>query len=70
MDLAQVIAQRMRRAMDDAGIDRCELRRRVGCSYQAVDAWFTGHRAPTAAKLVGICKALGVTADYLLGLED
>ena len=56
--------------MDDAGIDRGELRRRVGCSYQAVDAWFTGYRVPTAEKLVGICKALGVTADYLLGLED
>ena len=63
-------AQRLRKAMHEAGFERSDLRRALGCSYQAVDAWFTGERVPSTVCLAAICKALGVSADYLLGLKE
>ena len=68
MEDEMVLASRLRKAMEERGIDRTELRRMLGCSYSAVNAWVVGDRVPTASRLADICRALDVSADWLLGL--
>lgn len=60
----------MRKAMSVRGVERSDLARMTGFTHGAVTAWFTGERNPTVDKLREICKALDVSADYLLGLKE
>lgn len=44
--------------------------RAVGATYEAVGAWTSARAMPLADRLPDVCRALGVSADWLLGLSE
>ena len=56
----------VRRARLLAGLTVAEVAARVGVSDGAVKSWEAGRRTPTAATLLRLADALGVTVDDLL----
>lgn len=66
MDLGQrVLLQR--RAL---GLSQEELAERCGFRYQVISRLERGHQDIYAMRLARIAQELGVSADYLLGLQD
>ena len=47
-----------------------ELAKRIGMSQSIVNNYCTGKHEPSLDVFVAICKELGESADYLLGLVD
>ena len=56
--------------MSERGIERSELANGTGFSLTAVNSWYSGDRTPNAESIREICKVVGVSADYLLGLKE
>lgn len=55
-------------AMRRERLNQSELARRSGVPQSHVSRWLRGSW-PTAPNLIAICMALGVSADYLLGIK-
>lgn len=68
-DLDDAIRLRLNQAIDDSGISRRELARRLGCDAGTVTRW-QQDRLPTARLLARLSHALGVSSDYILHGED
>lgn len=51
-------------------IGQVELAKQLGVSKGIISLWENGLREPTLSNLVAIAKFFGVSADYLLGIED
>lgn len=62
------IGKRIRLARDQRGLSQTQLADRAGAVASAVSHWETGRRTPDADNLRCLCVALGVSADWLLGL--
>lgn len=54
----------------NAGLTQAQLAERIGVAKSTYCNWEQGAREPNVLKLKAIAKALGVTTDYLVGLED
>lgn len=54
-------------ALYDKKMTKKELAEQVGVTYQAISAYTTGAKAPSAETLIKISRALGVTVDSLIG---
>ncbi len=63
-------AERLNEVLKDLGLSQSALAKKIGMSQSVVNNYCTGKREPTLDTLIIICKALGESADYLLGLED
>jgi transcriptional regulator with XRE-family HTH domain len=63
------IGARIRSAREKRGINKNQLARLLGTSWQHVHRWEIGRTAPSADSLQKIAKELGVSAGYLLGAE-
>ena len=59
---------RIRETRKDQDIGQKELAALLGITQQQFSMYETGKRALPASYLPTICRALGVSADYLLGL--
>jgi transcriptional regulator with XRE-family HTH domain len=65
------IGERVKTAREQQGIHQAELARRLGCSVNALSMLEKNAITdPRASRIIGIAEALGVSADYLLGLQD
>jgi transcriptional regulator with XRE-family HTH domain len=65
------IGERVKTARERRGIHQAELARRLGCSVNALSMLEKNAITdPRASRIIGIAEALGVSADYLLGLQD
>ncbi|MCX4384461.1 MAG: helix-turn-helix transcriptional regulator [Clostridia bacterium] len=51
-------------------MSQSELAKKIYMSQSIVNNYCTGKREPSLEVLIAICKALNVSADYLLGLTD
>lgn len=60
---------RLRQAMHDKGMTADALASIVGVTRQSIGYYQNGDRTPDAVTLGKIAKGLGVSADYLLGLD-
>lgn len=60
---------RMREAREKKGVCMDAAAKMVGVSRSVIRYWENGKRVPNAWSLYQICKAYGVSADWLLGLE-
>lgn len=56
--------------MKERGYNQKELAERTGLTEAAVSKYLSGYRTPHLEILVVLAKALGVTTDYLLGVES
>ena len=54
----------------DANISQKTLAKAVGVTQKAVGFWESGINEPKASYIVALAKYFGVSADYLLGIED
>jgi transcriptional regulator with XRE-family HTH domain len=65
------IGERVKTAREQCGIHQAELARRLGCSVNALSMLENNAITdPRASRIIGIAETLGVSADYLLGLQD
>ena len=65
------IGERVKAAREKCGIHQAELARRLGCSVNALSMLEKNAITdPRASRIIGIAEVLGVSADYLLGLQD
>ena len=60
--------ERLRQLREDRDMTQAELAAMLGTTRKQVGKYETGRQEMTAGKLAALCRALGVSADYLLGL--
>jgi transcriptional regulator with XRE-family HTH domain len=68
--MAEMLGDRIRMHRARLRLSQGELAEQVGISLTWMNSIECGHADPRASHLKKIAKALGVTADYLLGGED
>ena len=61
--------ERLRFAMARMAVTQAELSRRMGCTQNTIWGWVTGKHEPDADAIAALCKALNVSADWLLGMD-
>ena len=64
------IAERLKDARKKKGINHKSLAEMIGVYTKDISRWETGVRTPSAEYIIQLCKALDISADYLLGLKD
>ncbi len=62
-------AGRLDKLLEDLEISNVELARRLGMKDAAISRWRSGSRAPSPDRLAEICRATGLSADEILGLD-
>lgn len=60
--------ERLREIREDADLTQADVAAILRTTRQQVGKYETGTQEMTVSKLAAICRALGVSADYLLGL--
>ena len=68
--MEEIFAARLRQAMTRKGVTQAALTEAVGCCHHSIWAYLRGENLPGAYILAGIAKELGVSCDWLLGLDD
>ncbi len=64
------LGENIKKARKAAGVTQKELAERLQVYQKDISRWETGVRTPSAEYIIQICKALDISADYLLGLKD
>ena len=64
------LGERIAKRLEEIKITQHELATRVGVTDISMCRYIHGERMPNAPIIANIAKALGVTTDWLLGLED
>ena len=54
----------------EKGISQQALAKEIGVTQKVVDFWEKGINEPKASYIVKLAMFFGVSADYLLGIED
>ncbi|MDE5943185.1 MAG: helix-turn-helix transcriptional regulator [Clostridia bacterium] len=63
-------ASRLNELIQEREISKRNLAKNIGVSAMSISDWTNGNVQPTAENIYLIAEYLGVTSDYLLGLED
>lgn len=50
-----------------AGLTQSDLCQRLGIGTATLQRWESGRTSPSAAKLIALAQALGVSVEYLIG---
>ena len=66
----QIFRERLQEEVKRSGITTKELADKVGISPEMITQYYTTKKLPRLDTFLQLCKALEVSADYLLGLED
>lgn len=62
--------QRLKKVLAERGMMQKELAEKIGVNEMAISRYIHGGRMVSVSILIDICKALNVSADYLLGLTE
>jgi transcriptional regulator with XRE-family HTH domain len=62
--------QRLKNVLTERGMMQKELAEKIGVHEMAISRYVHGGRIISVPILIDICKALNVSADYLLGLTE
>lgn len=65
----RVFAERTKALLEEHGMTQRELAEQVGITEVSISRYMSGQRIPKATVIVKCAKALGVSADYLVGTE-
>lgn len=65
-----MFGQILKELLSDNKISQSDLAQRIGYTQRAVSKWINNQSEPTEAAIRSCAKIFGVSADYLLGLED
>lgn len=63
-------AERLKELRIERGLSIEKLAKELKVSHAAISRWESMQRIPSIEALILLSKFFGVTADYLLGLED
>lgn len=63
------LGERIKLQRQAQGIKQTELAKSLGIAVQTLNVWESGKQEPAALGLIGLSKALGVSTDWLLGIE-
>lgn len=61
--------RRLRRAMNERDMTAKQVAGAADMAHNTVLAYMRGERNPTMRNIVALCRCLGVSADWLLGLR-
>ncbi len=64
------LPQRLTELLRENNLSKRMLAKQIDVSAMSVSDWTNGNVQPTAENIYIIAEYLGVSADYLLGLED
>lgn len=64
------IGERISKELHDKGMTQRELAEKVGISEVSISRYVSEGRQPRATALGQIAKVLGVTTDYLIGIDE
>lgn len=62
--------ERLKELRTEKGLSQAQLSKDIDFSQSAIAYWETGERTPNAQAIIALAQYFGVSADYLLGLED
>lgn len=62
--------ERLKEIRLEKELSQSKLAEKLGVDFRTISNWENGVRKPDIDKLVEIAKSLGVTTDYLLGVDD
>ncbi|MBQ3405028.1 MAG: helix-turn-helix transcriptional regulator [Oscillospiraceae bacterium] len=65
-----VFSNRLREIMNTRGENQKTLASKTGVQRQTISLYLNGQSKPDSDRLAALCRALDVSADYLLGLSD
>ena len=68
--MAETLGDRIRMHRARLKLSQTDLGKKVGLSTNSMSALESGHVDPKASRLKAIAKVLGVSTDYLLGMDD
>ena len=66
----KTLGRRLKAARKEKGIKQTALANDASLSVNVISEWETGVSYPSLRGLFRVCVALGVSSDYLLGLES
>lgn len=64
------LSERIKMLRTENHISQSQLAKALGVSQKAVSLWESGDRVPSATVIASLAKYFGVSADYLLGLDE
>ena len=62
-------ARNFKKLLDERGFTQREMADRINTTQATLSRYVSGDRMPAVETAVDICKVLGVTLDYLFGVE-
>ena len=65
-----MIYDRIKLLREKRGLTQAELAKQLGITRSGVNAWEMGISVPSTQYIVELAQFFGVSADYLLGLEN
>lgn len=63
------LGDRLKLALKSKGMNQSDLARATGITTSAISRYVNTSREPTATMMRKICESLGVSSDYLLGID-
>lgn len=70
IDMYEKFKKRLKEEIKLSGMTTKELGEKVGVSNEMITQYYTTDKLPSLATFEKLCRALDVSADYLLGLTD
>lgn len=70
MNTKDIFSQRLNEAIKASCTNNAALARRTGASGCSVYGWRRGKNMPDGYNVAQLCRALGVSADWLLGIDN
>ncbi len=68
--MEEIFKKRLYEEMKQNKLTTKQLAEKIGVSAEMVTQYFTTKKLPKLDTFTKICKALDISADYLLGLKD
>ena len=65
-----IIAERITKARKELGLNQKELAKKANIAEPTLSRYENGYREPKAGTISQIAEALGISADYILGITD
>lgn len=70
MTICTTIGQRIKYERQIKNYSQETLAKLIGMTQDSISLWENDKRIPDTIYIIKLCKALEISADYLLGLED
>lgn len=70
MDISKEVGVRIKECRQQEGLTQKQVAEQMGIVLQQYQTYESGRYELSYEKLIGLCKILDVSSDYLLGISD